>query len=420
MVLGTPWTITTSALRVLTERALTDLHLPVDQVIYEPTGRNTAPAIALLCQIFQKKGKGQEVVGVFPADHLVINEPRFYPAIEQACQWAQKDRIVTLGVLPTYAATGYGYIETIPSRVTGPESALAVRQFCEKPDLAKAEKFLELGNYYWNAGIFIFQVDTLADHFRRLAPSLWQKISLVKEDLSNLPEIYENVQKISFDYAVMEKLNGDEQICIPVDLGWSDLGSWEEMAKAIPKGNVSGQVFSTDKKDGHFIMSSIPEKIYALVDTKELIIADTVDALLIAPKGKSHKIQELLKKIDSKGLPQAHEHKCEVRPWGEFTVLMDRTHFKSKRIVVLPGAQLSYQSHGQRAEHWIVVAGQGEVVLNDEVHKMGPSDHIFIPQGAKHRMRNTGLDVLEFIEVQTGSYFGEEDIIRYQDDYHRV
>lgn len=415
--LGSPWTLTTRSLKVLTEKTLQDLGIPREQVIYEPMGRNTAPAIALTCLLFQRRGWGRQVAGIFPADHLVQNEKAFQAAVRLAEACALEGQIVTLGIQPTYPATGYGYIETKAGvfKESAGLRALWAERFCEKPDVKTAERFIKAGNYFWNAGMFVFQIDVMCEKLRTHLPGVWKAVGALKDDLSNLAEVYSGVEKISIDYGVMEKL--EELICIPADIGWSDVGSWEEMAK-FESTEAEGKI--EEASSGNYVYSrSENDKVYGLVGVDDLLVVDTEDALLIAKKGESQSVRKVVEKLESLKKPQAAEHVFTHRPWGKYEILRDTDLFKSKVITVDPGQRISYQSHDRRAEHWIVVAGEGEVTLNDEIRKVKAGDYIFIPLKAKHRISCTGAKALQFVEVQVGDYFGEDDIVRYQDDYNR-
>lgn len=424
--LDSPWVLTVKDLDVLTARVMKEIGLSSQQIIAEPMGRNTAPAIALLCRLFELRGQPQAVVGVFPADHLVTNEAAFRSALALAEEAASKGYVATLGIRPNKPATGFGYIETQANArfSKGDVRAFDVAGFREKPDRATAERFVASGNFFWNAGIFVFQVARMCENFRTLMPELWAAMSTLKPDLSNLREVYQASPAISIDYGIMEKLR--EQVCVPCDIGWSDLGSWDDVAAldgqpangSAPKLDNHAHVVASGSKDS-FVYAAAP-KVYGLVDVEDLIIVDTADAMLVTRRGHSQNVRAVVDKLNEQRHVTARSHLSESRPWGRFTVVRDEPHFKSKILVIDPRAQISYQSHAKRAEHWIFVSGRGEVILDDKVIAVQTGSAVFIPLGAKHRVRNTGTEPLEFVEVQTGSYFGEDDITRYQDDYNRV
>lgn len=413
--IGEPWVLTVKELEVLTKKTLVEAGVPTTNAIFEPFGQNTGPAIALLCYIFTSQNKQDKIVGIFPADHLIENVEGFIQAVKTGEEYAQKDQVVTLGIKPNYPATGYGYIEVDPKQFQTSSSRLKIfktQNFREKPDVATAQKFIEKGCFFWNAGMFIFKVKIMTEHIQRFMPETWRELKNLKADLSNVADIYKRLKNESIDYAVMEKL--EEQVCVPCEIGWSDLGSWDEIANYQKNPN---HTFEVNGKNN--FVSGISEKTYAFSDVDDLVIVDTVDALMVTKKGKTQNVKNLTTVIQAKQPKLLKEHVFEHRPWGDFEILRDTEKFKSKTIHVNPGQQLSYQSHKSRAEHWIVISGTPEVVLDDKTHALNPGDHIFIPQGAKHRLRNPGKDVVEVVEVQIGTYFGEDDITRYSDDYGR-
>ncbi len=422
-VFNHPYILTLESMRALSLRLLSEEGLSADHLLTEPLGKNTAPAVGLLCHLLKTQGKEKEIVGIFPADHLIVDQEGFQAAVNLAIDCAQKGLVATLGITPTHAATGYGYIEVNNEKMLSKGSlhAFGVSGFREKPDHKTAQKFLESGRHYWNAGMFVFQVDRMIALFESHLPEMWRKISTIKSDGSNAKYNYAMIESISLDYGIMEKLK--EQVCIPCSIGWSDVGSWDELSRLADevkdlKTHSAAAIYS-EEAHNNFVYT-IREKVVGLIGIENLIVVDTPDALLVCKKGQSQKVKNVLEQVRNAGLPEATEHPFEIRPWGGFEVLIDQKEYKTKRITVDPGAQLSYQSHQKRSENWVVVSGEAEVTLNDEKHYLKSGESIFIPAKAKHRMANRGNRPLIFIEVQTGSYFGEDDIVRYQDDYHRV
>ena len=414
--LGSPWTVTVQALQGCTREVCRQVGLPDAQVIYEPFARNTAPAIALLCRLFTRWGRGGEVVGVFPADHLVQDAKGLRRAVELAAEFAIKGEVVTLGMTPTRPAVTFGYIETVdgaPMRES--PRILTAKRFVEKPDEATSRRLLAAGNCLWNAGIFVFRVDAMVVHFQSLLPDLWRRIESLDATCSNLASVYEEIEPLSFDRGILERL--DSLSCIPCDVGWSDVGSWEEVS-ALSNGGA--QVF-TAAADNNFVYPQ-DSKVYGLAGVDGLIIVDTGDALLVTRKGQSHRVREIVEAVRQQGLPAAtqHDHRFDSRPWGRYEVLAESDHFKAKIITVAPRGRLSYQSHERREEHWIVVRGAGQVILDDVARDVKTGDYIHVNKGRRHRMINPHDSDLQFVEVQLGSYFGEDDITRYQDDYQRV
>jgi mannose-1-phosphate guanylyltransferase/mannose-6-phosphate isomerase len=417
---GEPWIITSLILRDFTEKKAKEAGFKNVRIVYEPTGKNTAPAMALLCKLLEMDGKTSEVVGVFPADHLILKEDIFNSALELAETSARENRIVTLGLKPTEPATGYGYIQTEkePYNYKKQVSSYPVLKFHEKPNLELAKEFLRDGSYYWNAGIFIFPVRLMIELFEKYQPQIWDCLSLLKSDLSNMKEIYASMPSISIDYAIIEKLTKDELLCVPCNPEWSDVGSWDAVAEVYEKsGRSRGNPIEVDSKN-NFVLPKA-DKRYAFVGIDDLIVVDTDDALLIAKKGETQNVKMVVDRLKAESPKLANEHTFEERPWGRFEILRDKAHFKSKVIQVNPHQQISYQSHSKREEHWVIVKGSGEVILDDQIIPIQAGSYVKIPVGAKHRIRNTGEQVIEFIEVQLGSYFGEDDIVRYQDDYKR-
>lgn len=421
--LGDVHILTTKSMESLTHRAVKSEGLDPQNVVFEPMGKNTAPAIALLCHILDLRGKSAEIVGVFPSDHLISDEDAFMKAVRLAASTAEKGFVTTLGITPHEPATGYGYIEVAGDAVgsAGELKALKVKGFREKPTRDVAQKYVDGGKHFWNAGMFMFRVSDMIAHFKKFQPQIWTKISQISADLSNAHYNYAMVDSISIDYAIMEKL--EAQACVPCDIGWSDVGSWDEMARLVDESvglhsQSHAQVFNQGS-DNNYVFS-VGNKVVGLVDATDLLIVDTPDALLVARKGSSQKVKELVDSMKEAGMSEATEHPFEIRPWGGFEILSDQKDFKTKRITVDPGAQLSYQSHTKRNEHWIVISGKAEVTLNEKVIPLGAGESIYIPAGSKHRMRNPDTTPLIFVEVQTGSYFGEDDIVRYKDDYNRI
>lgn len=416
--IGTPKIVTVLDQRTLTLKTLSDIDFKEVEVICEPFGRNTAPSVALLCKALAQKNLNDRVVGIFPADQLVEDEKGFLKAVELGKKCALKGRVATIGIRPTSPATGFGYIEVTDSvtESDGSLKAFASRKFHEKPNIERAKEYQKSGKFFWNGGMFIFKVSTMIGHFKKLMPDMWKEIDKLKPNLSNLTDVYKSVEPISVDYGIMEKL--ENQIdCIPCDIGWSDVGSWQEVSRIIGDGK-NPQVFQENSK-GNFVYTSDSKKIVSFIDTSDLIVVDTSDALMISHKDSSQKVGAIVKQLDEVKHKSSTEHIFEFRPWGKFEILKDDDRFKVKVIRIEAGQQISYQSHAKRSEHWVLVEGSATVVLNDENILVKKGEHIMIPQGAKHRMRNTSATAVEFVEVQVGSYFGEDDIVRFQDDYGR-
>ena len=390
-------------------RSFLNLHQLDVQIYSEPRGCNTAAAIALLCKIYSFENEGI-ILGVFPSDHHIPPREQqvFRQTVKTAFQLAeQQQKILTIGIKPHFPSTAYGYIQ----QGDACEQAYAVEAFREKPTLEKAQQFLAQGNVCWNAGMFIFPVKLMIAEFKAHMPELWAKVDQLKTDLSNIDDVYsDDLVEESIDYGIMEK--SSHLLCLPGDFSWSDLGSWESVAEL--------QTASDSGEGNNYIPNeNLLGKQAFFVGVQDVIVADTNDAVLVLKKGQGQDVKKLYKQLTADNSELVFQHPFEYRPWGWFKILKDTDYFKSKIICVYPKQRLSYQSHKHRSEHWVMVKGQAEVILNDQSHKLSAGESIHIPLGAKHRIINPGDEDLEFIEVQTGTYFGEDDIVRYSDDYGR-
>ncbi|MCB0370735.1 MAG: cupin domain-containing protein, partial [Bdellovibrionales bacterium] len=333
-------------------------------------------------------------------------------------QEAEKNFVVTLGIKPTFPSTGYGYIQTNSTHLN---QANNVIKFFEKPPLQLATEFVKSGSYFWNAGIFIFKVKTMIELFQKLAPEIWQVASQMDSEQNTpaeLKDIYNRFPNISIDYSIMEKIPSGQLKCIPCDIGWSDVGSWDAVSSLF-KSNHSDYLPIEVISSNNYI-HGLKQKIYATIGVHNLIIVDTADALLISQKGLTQEVKTVVDQLKKQDHKVVREHTFEDRPWGRYEVLKEENHFKSKIIHVQPGQQLSYQSHDQREEHWVITQGKGEFTLDDKIIPVERGSYVKIPTKSKHRIKNTGTEVMEFIEVQLGNYLGEDDITRYQDDYQRI
>jgi mannose-1-phosphate guanylyltransferase/mannose-6-phosphate isomerase len=415
--LGRVGVVTVGSQKTLLQKAFAEVGKKPGLLLYEPFGKNTAASVAWVCHEMLSQGQETEVVGIFPADHLVKDQNIFVDVLKLAEVRAREGRVATIGIRPSFPATGYGYIEVEkkPNGSLGSHSSFSSVKFHEKPELAQAKNYVSAGNYFWNAGIFVFQVRVMAGHFQTHMPELWNTLSRLKSDRSNLKDVYENLPSTSIDYGIMEKIGGLID-CIPCDFGWSDVGSWKEISELAPQ---HAETVFLESSSNNFVFKSNSKKVVALVGVKDLVVVDTPDALLVSDVNSSQKVGQIVKQLEEKKNSVASEHVFDHRPWGEYRILEDDERFKVKVISIEPGQQISYQSHAQRAEHWIVVEGEAVVVLNDKEISVKKGEHIFIPKGAKHRMRNMSHQAVRFVEVQVGSYFGEDDIVRYQDDYGR-
>ncbi|MCF6331018.1 MAG: mannose-1-phosphate guanylyltransferase/mannose-6-phosphate isomerase [Sulfurimonas sp.] len=395
---------------------LEELDKKENQYLLEPVGRNTAPAIALACMHLNP----QEIVLVTPSDHLIKDEKSYKKVVSYAKEMAQDGNLVTFGIKPTFAETGFGYIEA---------DGNDVKAFHEKPDFDTATSYLKAGNYYWNSGMFCFKAGLFLDELKKYSPEIYESSLLALNNANKDGDIYHKVIRVkqedmlkipedSIDYAVMEK--SSKVKVIPSDINWSDVGSFDALYAESPKdknGNTLTKNHISIDSNNNFIYAN--ERKIATVDINNLIIVDTADALLISKKGSSQKIKAIVKEIRKN--TQLHSIHLEVhRPWGNYTILEDEQKYKIKRIVVKPGKRLSLQKHFHRSEHWIVVSGTAIVTLGDKETALRANESVYIPMGELHRLENAGKLDLVIIEAQIGDYLGEDDIIRIEDDYKRL
>ena len=404
--IGSVSLLTTQALRTQTQGLLNRFAINAE-IIAEPSAQNTAPIIALFNELCYRKNKNS-VLCILPADHSIHPVESFRADIQKAIKIAGNKKIVTLGIPPREASSAYGYIE-----VKSSGEQLSVKKFTEKPYLEKALGLIK-NSALWNAGMFIFHSETFREALKKHSPEIFNETEKLKPDLSNLKEVYSKLPSISIDYALMEKLDNLE--CVKASFNWSDLGSWEEVASKDKEPHKISQI--TAHSNYYTGTNNIPKNV-AFVGVDDLIAVDTPDSLLIMKKGFGQDVKSLVDELKKSNPKVTEDHAFEDRPWGRFQILLDTPLFKSKLISVWPGQRLSYQSHNHRREHWIIVEGEGEFTLNGEKRAVKSGDHLFIPLGAKHRIANNSQAKLEFVEVQQGSYFGEDDIIRYDDDYGR-
>ena len=382
-----------------------------NKYLLEPIGRNTAPAIALACMNLDY----DEIVLVTPSDHLIKNEIEYEKVLEKAKEFVNDNKLVTFGITPTFAETGFGYIES--------KNTFDVKAFHEKPDFKTATSYLEAGNYYWNSGMFMFKAGVFLEELQKYSPEIFDTskqalqnatkdeiIRIKHDDMFNIPED-------SIDYAVMEKSNIVK--VIPSNINWSDVGSFDALYDELPKdenGNtINPNHIGIDSKN-NLVYGN--DRVIATVDMEDCIIVDTGDAILISKKGSSQKVKQVVNEI--RKTTQLHNiHLTGHRPWGTYTVLEESAGYKIKRIEVKPGCRLSLQKHFHRNEHWIVVSGTATVTVGNETRLVRPNESTYIKMGEIHRLENQGKIPVVLIEAQVGEYTGEDDIIRISDDFKR-
>ena len=389
---------------------LEELNQANSRYLLEPIGRNTAPAIALACMALDK----EEIVLVTPSDHLIKNEIEYKKVLKIAKVLAQENNLVTFGITATFPETGFGYIEA---------EEFEVKAFHEKPNLETAQRYLDLGNYYWNSGMFCFKAGVFLDEVKKYAPLLYKSTSIAFKNVSKdklMRVKYHDMVSIpeeSIDYAVMEKSNKVKVVSSNID--WSDVGSFDALFQELPKDENNNTLYcnyiSINSKN-NFIYGK--DRYIATIDIEDLIIVDTGDALLISKKGSSQKVKEVVKKLQ-KTTELHNTHLTAYRPWGSFTILEDSLGYKIKRIEVKVGKRLSLQKHFHRNEHWIVVSGTATVTVGDEVKLIRPNESTYIKMGEVHRLENQGKIPVVLIEAQVGEYTGEDDIVRIEDDFNR-
>jgi mannose-1-phosphate guanylyltransferase/mannose-6-phosphate isomerase len=387
-------------------------------IVLEPVKRNTAPAIALAVKYCKDRlnCNNSEVFFVCPSDHIISPDERFIEYIRKAEDIARDGHIVTFGISPLTPETGYGYIKTKGQRARGKgQDYFDVEEFTEKPDIETARGYIESGNYLWNSGMFAFSLETISSEMEKHSPDINMLLnSAYDEVISN----FSNMPDISVDYAIMEK--SDRVVTIPIDIYWNDVGSWDSLFGIFEKdenGNLKiGDVVDIDTRDTLVVGG---KRLIATVGIENLLIIETDDAILIAKRGDSQKVKDVVDVLMSQKRIEAEEHRTLYRPWGEYTVLEEGSRYKIKRIVVKPDERLSLQMHHHRSEHWIVVKGTAKVTIGEKEIYIHENESAFVPKTTRHRLENPGKVPLEIIEVQNGEYVGEDDIERLDDAYGR-
>ncbi|MBY8918137.1 mannose-1-phosphate guanylyltransferase/mannose-6-phosphate isomerase [Nitratireductor sp. L1-7-SE] len=417
-----PLTVCNEEHRFLAAEQLRQAGIENAPILLEPVGRNTAPAITLAA--LQAMAHGADpLLLVMPADHLIPDVPAFHRGVEEAKTLAEEGRLVTFGIVPTGPETGFGYIRR--GEKIG-ETGFAVSGFEEKPDLATAKSYLKDGGYDWNSGMFVFRASVYLDAMQTHAPAILDAcrtaIAGVESDAYFLrPErtAFEACPSDSIDYAVMEKT--DRAAVVPLDAGWNDIGSWSAIWEAQDKdadGNaLTGDVLQVASKNS---IVSAQKRLVAIVGVEELVVVETADAVLVASRDAVQNVKEIVTQLRSAKRTEHMDHRRVYRPWGDYDSIDFGNRYQVKRITVKPGAKLSVQKHHHRSEHWVVVRGTARVLKGEESITLTENQSTYIPLGEIHALENPGKIPLELIEVQSGSYLGEDDIIRLEDRYGRV
>jgi mannose-1-phosphate guanylyltransferase/mannose-6-phosphate isomerase len=423
---GAPVVVCNEAHRFLVAEQLRQLKIEPRATLLEPFGRNTAPAIALAAHAALKGGAAPSsgidpVLLVLPADHVIRDIPAFQQAVRAALPAAQAGMLATFGIVAHAPETGYGYIQ----RGEAQGAAFRIARFVEKPDQERAREFVASGKYYWNSGMFLFRARRYLQELERLAPEMARICEAAflgsKADLDFTridAALFEACPADSIDYAVMEKTA--DAVVVPLNAGWSDVGSWSSLhaaSDADEYGNVThGDVISEDTRGSYLYAES---RLVAAVGLDNHVVVETKDAVLVAPKDRVQDVKKLVMRLKESGRYEHSLHREVFRPWGSYDSLENGPRFQVKRLKVKPGATLSLQMHHHRAEHWVVVAGTARITRGDEEFLLEENQSTYIPIGVRHRIENPGMIPLEIIEVQSGSYLGEDDIVRFEDKYGR-
>ncbi|MCW8905727.1 MAG: mannose-1-phosphate guanylyltransferase/mannose-6-phosphate isomerase [Sedimenticola sp.] len=406
--------------RFMVAEQLREQGIRAQAILLEPVGRNTAPAVAMAALA---AGSEDELLLVLAADHVISDISAFHRAIAQAASAAGRGRLVTFGIVPVSPETGYGYIRR--GRNADQDGCFEVDAFVEKPDLETAKGYLDGKDYYWNSGMFVFSAGRYLQELERYRPDILEACREAHQGAQVSPD-FVRMQRQAFidcpadsiDYAVMEKT--DQAVVVPLDAGWSDVGSWSalwEVADKDGRGNsLKGDVLSVDTRDC-YIQSE--NKLVAAVGLSDMVVVETDDAVMVAPKSRVQEVKQIVEQLKAAGRSESELHRKVYRPWGFYDSIDLGERHQAKRIVVNPGAKLSLQMHHHRAEHWIVVKGTASVTRGEEVLLLSENQSTYIPIGTTHSLENPGVIPLEMVEVQTGSYLGEDDIVRFEDRYGR-
>lgn len=397
-----------------------------DNFVLEPEGRNTAPAIALAALEILSRDP-EALMLVVPADHVVTGQRDFEAAVRLASRLAADGYLVTFGIKPIRAETGYGYIKPDSKTVLGKEGKLRgyrVHKFVEKPDTARAVQYLKAGNYFWNSGMFVWRAATILEEIRRYQPAVAKTMDWIRELKTAgatgqaIDDAYRGVPSVSIDNGVMEQ--SLKSAVVPVSFKWSDVGSWgslDEVAARSKAGNVmTGRVVDIESADS---IVYADRRVVATIGLRDMVVVDTPDATLVCPKSRAQDVKKVVDILKRQQAPEHLEHLTVQRPWGSYTVLEEGLGFKVKRVTVNPGGRLSLQLHHKRSEHWVVIAGTARVTRGEEVFDLQVGQSTAIPVETTHRLENPGRETLHIIEVQNGPYLGEDDIVRFKDDYGR-
>ncbi len=423
--ISNPIVICNSEHRFIVAEQMREINVVPKSIILEPFARNTAPAVTLAALKATEEGDDPYLL-ILPSDHSIKNERKFVATVNRGILFAKKGLIVTFGIPPESPETGYGYIEAESPMNFEDNKPLKIARFLEKPDKYKAKQLILDKRYSWNSGIFLCKASTIINETKKFRPEIIEFCrKSIEEGFYDLDfqrindDWFEKCEDISFDFAIMQKTKLG--VVLPLDVGWSDVGSWDSMWDISEKddfGNVSlGNVF-LDKVNNSYLRSD--QRLIVASNIKNLIIVSTNDVMLVTKKGNGQNIKNIVSQLRKENFVEALNHKKVFRPWGNYFSIAGNSNWQVKTIYVKPGASLSLQKHNFRNEHWIVVEGSAHVEIDNEKKILGCNESIYIPQGSKHRLSNKTKKPLKIIEVQNGSYLGEDDIIRYEDSYGRI
>lgn len=414
--------------RFMVAEQLRALGQPPGTIILEPCGRNTAPAVAIAC-LHARRDAEDPVVLILPADHLIHDVPAFQQAVSAAVIEAEAGKLVTFGIVPTSPETGYGYIRGDASSQrqvsTADYSVLPVVEFVEKPDQQTAQQYVDNGNYFWNSGMFMFRAGRYLDELQKHRPDMYDACVVAYKgittdlDFTRLSqELFSLCPSESIDYAVMEKT--DSAVVMPLSVGWNDIGSWSalwDVGTTDDNGNViAGDVVPVDSRNNYLHATT---RLLAVAGVENLVVVETADAVLVTTRDQAQQVKGVVDQLKQQKRQEPLLHRRVNRPWGAYEGVDQGERFQVKRITVNPGASLSLQMHHHRAEHWVVVRGTARVICGEKIMFLSANQSTYIPLGETHRLENPGLIPLEMIEVQSGEYLGEDDIVRFDDVYGR-
>ena len=420
-----PVVITNADYRFLVAEQALEIGVPLSGVLLEPVARNTAAAIAAAAVFASEKFGGEAVLHILASDHAIDADESYWDAVDTAADAARAGRLVTFGIVPNYPETGYGYIEAGTPLANG---VLEVARFVEKPDLKRAEEMVASGKFSWNSGMFMLSVETLIEELKALAP---ETLAAAKESVENArtdldfirldPEAFAKAPSISIDYAVFEKTK--LAAVLPVTFSWSDLGSWDAVWKMAPKDDNENATRGDVTLNNTSRSLVVSEAAHVAIDgLDDIAVIASEDAIFVGKLSEAQKVGAIVKtlKLNKDTAVLTETHRTSYRPWGGYSNVLVGDRFQVKRLFVKPGKRLSLQKHHHRSEHWVVVRGTAEVTLDGKVSMLTENESIYLPLGCTHRLANPGKILLELIEVQTGSYLGEDDIMRIEDEFGRA